>query len=74
MFSLKNKKICTKCHSKSVIYILKGVWCFLVLSDSLSVVPRTAVLDSRVHDSILFLFIDDDDLLYKTCDSVYDRI
>lgn len=58
---------------KSIIYILKGVvGVFLVLSHSLSVVPRTAEIDFRVQDSILFLFIDDDDLLYKTCDSVYE--
>lgn len=36
---------------------LEGRLVFLVLLNSLSVVPEGAVLDIRVHDIILFLFI-----------------
>lgn len=28
MFFPSEQKKCTKCHFKSIIYILKGVWCF----------------------------------------------
>lgn len=66
VFPSEQKK-CTKCHFKPLIYCIsyRAFGVFLVLSDSLSVVPRTAVIDSRVHDNILFLFIDDDNFLYK---------